>query len=499
MTARRDVMPSEVAPPLSRQAVNAGVWAIRLRAVERGLAVVRILVLARLVAPEDFGLFGVATLMVASLEVFTQTGFAAALIQRRGEIREYLDVAWTAQAIRGALLAGGAWLLAGPIAGFFDVTEAVPLLRVLGLVFLFQGVTNIGIVNFRRDLELHRQWGYVAAGAVTEVTVAIGIAAFGGGAWSLVIGVVAGHGSRAVASYVVHPYRPRVRLDLGKARELYAFGRWVFASGILIFLVTQGDDAVVGRLLGVTALGWYQMAYLLSNLPATQIAHVLNEVTLPAFARLQDDRVRLTTAYLLSMETVATASFPLAAMLLVAAPEIARGALGPDWVPIAPSLRILAILGVLRALGASNGALVQGAGRPRVDSEIALIHLALMAAFIVPLTRTWGLAGAASAVTLPMLASQAYGFWRVRQVLGVTAADLAGRIAIPVTASALLAVAYAACRVVLDSAVPTLLAGGLLGASIYAALIFAAHRRAARLGRETAVSFLVRALRDRGS
>ncbi len=493
--------PSEVrfeptAPSLLvRQAIRAGVWAIRSRAVDRGLGLARTLILVRILAPADFGLFGLATLTISALEVFSQTGLTSALVQRRGDVDRYLDVAWTIQALRGTLLAGATWLLATVVADFFSTPNAVPLMRALGLAFLFQGLANVGIVKFRRDLELHRQFGFTLAGAVADIGVAIVVAVLGGGAWALVLGFLAGHIVRSGASFLVHPFRPRPRLDLAKARELFIFGRWIFASGIVIFLVTQGDDAVVGKMIGVAALGFYQMAYLLSNLPASQVTHVISEVSFPVYAKLQTDAPRLRTAYLHILEGITAVSLPLAASVFIAATEIVGVFLGEEWLPMVPSLQILAGLGALRSIGAANGSLFHGIGRPRVDTEIAVIHLVLMTVLIIPMAKAWGIAGVAGAVTFPMLVSQGYGSLRVCRELGGGLGEMARRIAVPAMGALLLAIVYSVAKLLLSSAPVTLLVGGPLAAATYVIFLRVALSRVAGSGRETALSFLVREFR----
>jgi O-antigen/teichoic acid export membrane protein len=105
--------------------------------------------------------------------------------------------------------------------------------------------------------------------------------------WALVWGGLAASFVRLFMSYLIHPYRPRLSLARKELQELFGFGKWLLGSGVLVFLVTQGDDLFVGKVLGPAALGLYQMAYLISNLPATEISRTMAQVAFPAYSKLQ--------------------------------------------------------------------------------------------------------------------------------------------------------------------------------------------------------------------
>jgi len=380
--------------------VRGGFWVFALRIVDRLFRLARTIVLARLLAPKDFGLFGIALLAMSALETFSQTGFQQALIQTKRDIRPYLDTAWTVQAIRGAVLASILFGIAPYVAVFFGEPAAAALLRVLGLSMLFQGFANIGVIYFQKELEFHKQFVYQLSGTLVDVVVAITAALLLRNAWALIFGLLAGNFTRMVVSYPIHPYRPGLRLEGEKAKELYSFGRWVLGSSIVIFLLTQGDDALVGRVLGTTALGFYQMAYLISNLPATEITHVISQVTFPAYAKIQDRTEVLKTVYLRVLRTTTLVSLPLGVVIAVAARDLVDVFLGQKWLPMVPVLQVLSIFGILRSVNATLGPLYHGLGHPEVLTKVSAIQLLLLAGIIYPLTIRWGILGTSIAVTL---------------------------------------------------------------------------------------------------
>ena len=458
------------AAPVAARAIRSGYWAFGLRGLEWSVRVGRTLVLARLLAPDDFGLFGMAALALAVLERLSQTGVRAALIQQRDHTREELDTAWTIQVGRGVIL-GVALFAAAPLVGrFFDALDLVPLLRVLSLVPLLEGLTNVGVVRFEWGLEFHRRFWYRASGAFAEALVGIVWAVLVASPWALVAGFVAGSLVRAAASYRAHPFRPRVRLSLPAARSLLSYGRWFFWSELMVFLVTQGDDLLVALWLGPTAVGLYQMAYMLASLPTTQVTHVVGEVAFPSYARMRDSRRKLRLTYERILFGTTLVTFPVSVAIMVFAEEGVRVLLGPTWLAAVPALQVLAVLGGLRSFGATNGALFHGVGRPELNTWVTAIHLALMAAVIAPLVGAWGIFGAAVAVTAPMLVSQAVGSWLAARVTGSSRPVVNG-VGAPLAGACAMAVVAVSTRALIGNEVVRLAVGLPTGAAAHLAVV----------------------------
>ena len=270
---------------LGKKVARGGAWIMALKAAGRGLGLIRTVVLARLLLPEDFGLLGIALLTVGIVETFSSTGFKSALIQKKESIAEYLDTAWTATAFRGIFLSVLLFTTAPFVAEFFQTPEAVPVIQVIAATVLMNGFRNIGMVYFERDLIFHKQFIYEIAANLINLIVSIILAFHLRSVWALVWGGLSADIFKLFFSYVIHPYVPKFRIELEKVIDLFRFGKWVFLSGILVFLITQGDDLFVAKFLGISALAYYQMAFMVSNLPTTEISHVISNVTFPAYSK----------------------------------------------------------------------------------------------------------------------------------------------------------------------------------------------------------------------
>ena len=385
---------------LMGRAVRGGLWLFGLRINQQVLIAVRLVILARLLSPNDFGLMGIALLTMTVLESLTQTGFGLALIQMRERTEEYLDSAWTVEIIRGLVLFGILQLLARPAAVFFASPDSELMIRVIGLSLVFRGFLNIGTIYFRKELEFGKQFAFEFSGRIGDFVVAVAAGLLLRNAWVLVLAYISADFIRMIASYVIHPYRPRLRVERRKARELFDFGKWILGAGALVFCLNRGDKALVGRILGATMLGFYEMAFKLSNLSATEFALVISEVTMPAYSKIQEKTAKLREGYLRVLQIAAFFSIPMAGLIVILAPELTRTFLGEKWLQAVPAMRALALGGALRSLIATTGPVYMAIGKPRIMTKYQFVQLCLLAALIYPFTRQWGISGTATAVAV---------------------------------------------------------------------------------------------------
>ena len=164
------------AEPLAQRVIKSGFWVFALKFVQEILYFARLIILARLLAPRDFGVIGIAMLTLAILDTFSQTGIQDALIQKKEDIRGYLDAAWTGLVLRGLALFALMFFLAPAAASFFKTPEASAIIRVFGLSQLVVAFANIGVVEFEKHLKFHKQFVYHIAGNITNFVVVVALA-----------------------------------------------------------------------------------------------------------------------------------------------------------------------------------------------------------------------------------------------------------------------------------------------------------------------------------
>ncbi|HIJ67372.1 MAG TPA: oligosaccharide flippase family protein, partial [Planctomycetes bacterium] len=293
-------------------AVKGGVWVLMLRLATILLVFAKLVVIARLLGPEYVGLLGIALLMLAILNSFTQVGFDAALIQRKDDIKSYLDTAWTMGVIRAVLLVIILYLSAPYAAVFFDEAQTVNIVRVISLTVLLDALNNIGVTYFRKELVFKKEFLFHTSATFADTVFAVSFAVIYKSVWALVAGKLASSCVRLSASYLMHPYRPRFAIDTKKALELWKFGRHIMGSSILQFFILQGDDLVLAKMLGKETLGLYRYAYRISNMTATEISDMIAQVAFSAYSKLQDNMDKLRAGYFKTIQVVSLVVFPIA-------------------------------------------------------------------------------------------------------------------------------------------------------------------------------------------
>ena len=385
---------------LSERVFHGGFWVFSLRIVDRLLMLIRTIILARLLAPNDFGLFGIAMLALATLESFTQTGIAAALIQKKDDTQNYLDSAWTIQVFRGIIIAI-VMIFGAPLVGvFFEEPRAIMLTRILAVSVLIFDFRNIGIVYFQKNLEFHKQFVYQFGGTIADLAIAIPAALIIRSVWALIFGLLARNFIYFTLSYIIHPYRPRFRLDPRKSKELFDFGKWIFGSSVLVFVSTQGDYIFLGKILGATALGFYQIAYKISNLPATEITHVISQVSFPAYSKIQEEIKALSRAFNKIFLITISISLPISVVIFLFAPGFVKYILGTKWLPIIGPVRILAMYGLIRSITAMWAPLYRATGVPKFGPYSQVFRVTGMFLPIYWLTINFGIEGVCISVII---------------------------------------------------------------------------------------------------
>ena len=187
---------------LSQKVVRGGAWVFALRIVHRIFDLIRIVVLARLLQPHDFGLLGIALLTLAILETFSQTGFGPALIQKKDSVEGYLNTAWTVSIIRGVALFIILYLIAPYAAGFFESPQAGPIIQVVGFTLLLGAFTNAGVIYFQKELQFNKQFVYELSATLADFVVAVSAALLLRSVWALVFGYLAAAVVRLIVSYL---------------------------------------------------------------------------------------------------------------------------------------------------------------------------------------------------------------------------------------------------------------------------------------------------------
>lgn len=388
---------------LTHQTVTGMLWAAGGKGTNSVLSTIVLVILARLLAPADFGTVSAAMVVIGFSSIFSRLGLGPAIVQFPKLERRHLQTAFTVSLWFGALVGAIIWFLAPVAAAFFRNPHVAPVLHALALIFPLKGFSVVAEAVMRRELRFR----WLATRAIVSYGIGFGVigivlAFMGAGVWALVGAQFAQ--SLVGTALLLSAVRPSFRWwpEPQAFRELVRFGGGHTAAKVANYFALQGDYMVVGRWLGAAALGLYERAYVLMTVPASLLGTLLDDVLFPTMARAQGDPRRLTLAYRRGVALIALAILPTSAVLMVLGPEVFRVALGAKWLEAVVPFQIFTAGMLFRTSYKMSDALARATGAVyrRAWRQAVYATLVIGGAWI---GQHWGISGVAVAVTVALV------------------------------------------------------------------------------------------------
>src|SRR6266850_3841913 len=359
--------------------VAAGVaWMVVFKLLDRSIGIVSVVILARLLVPADFGLVAMATAIIAIIELLSAFNFDLALIQDQEATRAHYDTAWTLNVAMAAVCALLVAAAAIPAGAFYGDSRLGPIMLWLSLATLIRGFENVGVVAFRKELKLNREFQLLLTKRIGVFLVTISIALATRSYWALVLGILTGSVGGVILSYVFHPFRPR--FDLTARGELLHFSKWMVFSNVVDTLASRAADLIIGKNLGLGPLGLFNLAHEISHLPSTELSAPINRAVYPGYAKVASDQTLLAAQFLDVLGLTALLTAPAAVGIATIAPLLIPLLLGDAWGEVVPLMEILALSGLLVSLRTNAGYVFLALGK----SELVTVMTAVRFAIAVP-------------------------------------------------------------------------------------------------------------------
>jgi O-antigen/teichoic acid export membrane protein len=366
---------------------------------------VRLIVVARLLAPADFGLLGMALTVVTGLNAITFIGLDISVIKTKfksdEELSTHLDTLWTVDLIRRLLLAILLAVLAYPASRFYREDRLYQILLLFSLLPFIQGFQNIGLLIYRKKIDFRRiVWLELATNFLTAATT-IALVVWTRNVWALVLSQLVAAIIGVVLSYMFHPYRPRLAFDKDAFFVALTFGKYAILIGLLGYVMQMADNILLGRLFNAAVLGTYVIAYNLAALPIHGIANVIVSVTFPAYAEISSGETRrLENAFVRVFTSGALLLGLTTALLMLLGDEIVILLYGAKWAAAGTTLRILSLLVFFRGVSVLISPLLISIRGNKPDAKVKLVEAIIFLALLYPLTSRYGPVGAAWAGTI---------------------------------------------------------------------------------------------------
>ncbi len=388
-----------------------------LRFFTRLIGYLKIIVLARLISPTEFGLFGITLLVLSFLEVVTEIGVNAFLIQEDKDFKKYINSTWTVSILRGFLIFLTIFILAHPIAFFFKTPNAYKLVLLTSLVPLLRGFINPSVVKFYKELKFHKEFYLRTIIYFFDAAVAIFFTLLIKKAEALILGILTSAFFELSLSWLIIKPRPAFEIDKLKIKKVLGRGKWIALAGFFDYFFNHGDDITIGRLMDSFSLGIYQMAYKISILPITEVADVFNKVSFPVFTKLKKDIDNLRKAYIKTTLTVFILVIPFGILLFFYPREIVLLFLGESWLSAVNVLKVLALFGVVKAIITPSFSLFLSVKKQKYFTTYSLLSTLGLGVSIIPLVKAYGIVGAGISACIGLFVSVPLVFYYSIKIL----------------------------------------------------------------------------------
>lgn len=376
------------------------------------------LLLARMLAPHDWGLAAMAIVFSGFVVVFTDNALGTALIQRRELVEADRSTVFWVSAGVGLLLALAGSALAGPLASFYGEPEVRWLFVALSAGFLVSALGTTQMALLVREMEFRRLELRQIAATVAGAAVGVALALAGGGAWAIVGQILAEAVMSTVLLWVLTPWRPSFVLSLASLRRLGGFAGNVFAENMVWQAGRTLSSVLVGRVLGAATLGTYTLATTVIMMPFARIAAPLQQVFFPAFSQIADDRDRMADIWIRATRLVGAISIPSLVGLAIVAPDFVQVVLGPKWEQTGTVIRILAVVGIVQSLHTLNGEVLLALGRAATLLRYTTLWTAATIGGVA-LGLRWDLVGVAAGFAAAIVAVEPLRAYLTTKALGI--------------------------------------------------------------------------------
>ena len=397
---------------------KGSMWLSLSRAIVNGLATLSTFVLARYLAPSDFGVVALGTTILLIVTTVTELSLTEALIRHEEPDDSHFSAAWTLNATRGLVIFALFALGAYPASVTFHEPRLFGVMIALGLSMFIGGLGNPRRIMLQRDLIFWQEFVLAVSQKLAGFIVSVAIAIIYQSYWALVIGTLVTQITNVIVSYCVLPFWPRVTFR--HMREFFSFSAWLTAGQIVSTLNWRFDYLLVGKMLGGIPLGYYSLGSNLAMMPTREATAPLTQTIYPAFSNIRNDPGRLAAAYQRVQALVAAIALPAGIGTAVIADPLVRLALGEKWLPVVFIIQSLSAVFALQTLGS----LVQPLGMAKGETRVLFVRDAQMLALRVPIMvaglMLYGLPGVIAGRVFTGLFSTYVNMLLVRRFTGVT-------------------------------------------------------------------------------
>jgi O-antigen/teichoic acid export membrane protein len=391
-------------------AIKGITWTALSQIVRQGIQIFTTIILARILQPSDFGLMGMALVIIGFVNVFKDLGTSSAIIQKKEISQELLSSVFWFNIIFGSITSVIILLLAPLFAAAFNEVRLEPIVRIFVISFFATTVFSIQQALLEKKMNFRRlAWIEIFASVIGAIT-GLGIALNGGGVWSLVVQAVSMSLVLCALLWIQNlRWIPSLHFRMIDIKAIRSFSSNLTGFTLLNYFLRNADSFIIGRFLGASDLGLYNLALKVIILPVQNFTTVISRVMYPLYSTIAEDHAAFRHTYLKTATTIGFFTIPFFIFLMIASEEFVMLFFGEKWTAVIPLLLILTPVGLLQSLDITTGTIYLATGRTDIMLRWGLFTgVVSVCAFYFG--AQWGIQGVATGYLIATLLWTFHGF-----------------------------------------------------------------------------------------
>ena len=404
----------------ARKVISGFSWVALIVYANRLFGFITTLILAKLLAPKDFGLVAIASMVIEILNLFKDMGLSEAMIYQKGDVHRSGSTAFILVVGLNIILFGLASILSPFASDFYENPLVTPVIILISSNLVWNSIRAIPYAIIRKNIDFKSLVLPDILPVIIASIVSIVMALYGFGVWSLVIRsiLVSLLGMLLIWKYT--DFRPSFHFDKLVAKELFNYGKFIVGTSIFLVSLYNIDKFYVSKFAGIAALGFFELAMRIANLPVSEFSHIVGNVMFPVFSKMNDQKDAMKIAFLKTLRYSSMISIPMAVGISVYGPPLILNIYGEKWAPMTPLLQILAFYAMMRSVSSIVYDTFKATGNPNVMQRFVIMKLALVGVLGIPALHFFDLEGICMLILLTYIIAFIFESFTLARILDMT-------------------------------------------------------------------------------
>jgi O-antigen/teichoic acid export membrane protein len=363
---------------IEKQVFKGVSWLALFKLIGQLLSWVSTIIVARILLPDDYGLMTMATFLTGYAQLFSQLGLGYSIMQRVHVTNEEVNSVFWFSTIISIIFAIIGFCLAYPTAYIFHDLRLIPITQVISVLFIINGLQIVPLNLLRKELNFKSIGIIELISTIASTGAMIVLAYLGFGIWTLVLGQIFLATTKLILLFLIHDWFPKMYYNFKEAKHFVMFGVSIALTTSFFYLMSNMDRFFAGRAWDSKTLGFYVFALTLAQLPTEKITTLVNQVTYPAFCKVQNDGKIFNQLYLRIIKVTALFVFPLFVGGFLVGEDLVRILFNEKWLPIIFLFKFLCLTQIITSLNAINSFVHQSQSRPSWSLYYIIVCLVCM-------------------------------------------------------------------------------------------------------------------------